>query len=228
MSGDAAPFDRAADEYDTLYRDNACKAEDCLMVEKLADVVRGAQVLDVGCGTGWVADHCPEIADYHGFDISTRMLERGRAKHPEHLWTYGDMSVPWPKIRPYDAVVSLWCAPNYSTMEHFAASAFGRLESGGRVFAVPHGPAAREGDGVRHDSYLPSACYNGATGYAPWTYVRAKRAFEHAGFRDVTVETFRSNFELPARLPVFAHTALRRIERVSSERAVFFIVQGVK
>lgn len=219
------PFDEVASGYDTLYRDAACRGEDQAMLDLLGPVVEGRRVLDVGCGTGWVADHT-RPAEYWGTDISWPMLAQAQHKHPGHHFYRDNMQREWEVPGTFEVVTSLWCSPSYTSPEHFATQAYARLRSGGRAFVVPHAFGAAEGDHVRHDSYMPAACYNGTTGWRVWDRAPTYRAFRDAGFSQVTVTPFRNDRDLPGWAPALAHYWLRRLE--FPKRPVFLIVQGVK
>jgi len=65
----------------------------------LADVggLHGASLLDVGCGLGDLYAFLREAgiqADYTGCDLSSRMIEAARAKHPEARFLTGDVLSP--------------------------------------------------------------------------------------------------------------------------------------
>ena len=75
-----AEYDRFADERDTWRARNAAYYR---AIERLVGFVvpKGASVLEVGCGTGdLLAALKPEVGV--GIDLSPRMIELARAKHP--------------------------------------------------------------------------------------------------------------------------------------------------
>ena len=75
------PYDEAAATYDGHFQRPVDRWEDEVLPGLLAPLVDGRRVLDLGCGTGWLADHC-DPADYTGVDWSGPMLAELERKHP--------------------------------------------------------------------------------------------------------------------------------------------------
>ena len=105
-------YDEAAAVYDGLFTRPVDTWENERLASLLRPQVDGAKVLDLGCGTGWLLDHC-EPGDYTGVDCSGPMLAELERKHPrastvkasigEHGWL---RSLPGP--RAYDIVTATW------------------------------------------------------------------------------------------------------------------------
>ena len=73
----------------------------------LDDFVDGVSVLDVGCGLGALLDYFERIGrrvDYLGVDISAKMIDEARARHPGVAFELRDLLVD-PPARRFDFVV---------------------------------------------------------------------------------------------------------------------------
>lgn len=128
-------YDQLADRYDDAYCSPKDLAENDLIRRWTSPLTPGP-VLDVGCGTGLFIDlHNGSVGEYHGFDISPRMLSRAQEKHPAHTFTEHDMDAPWPvPDESQSAVVSLF-AMHYTSRPAFVVREMARvLAPGGRFF----------------------------------------------------------------------------------------------
>jgi SAM-dependent methyltransferase len=74
-------YDVVADGYDGHFDRPVDAWEDQRLAGFLAPMVDGADVLDLGCGTGWLLDHLTP-ASYVGLDASAAMLNLLLDKHP--------------------------------------------------------------------------------------------------------------------------------------------------
>ena len=89
------------------------------VLDRVAEVVRGRPVVDVGCGTGVVSAYLDEAGvDVRGIDLSPEMVAEARALHPALRFDVGDLRR---LIRPetadgWGAVVSFY------SLIHLAAS----------------------------------------------------------------------------------------------------------
>ena len=79
------PYDAIALQYDALFQDSASHEENAAVMGLIGDVT-ASRVLDIGCGTGLLLDHCTPGA-YCGLDPSRAMLDRLCAKHPAYAET---------------------------------------------------------------------------------------------------------------------------------------------
>ena len=139
MSGEArsqavrAAYDALSTGYDTTYADEVSRAEDRRLLRVLRpEVARATRVLDVGCGTGWVYDHCKrELRDtsYYGFDLSEGMLKVFREKHPDlqhdRLWQ-ADVNGHWTAGtaaagKRFDLITSTYASPSYAQISTMAS-----------------------------------------------------------------------------------------------------------
>jgi SAM-dependent methyltransferase len=74
-------YDSIAAHYDEHFTRPVDRWEDDRLAALLAPLVADSDVLDLGCGTGWLLDHCGP-AWYTGVDCSAPMLATLAAKHP--------------------------------------------------------------------------------------------------------------------------------------------------
>lgn len=105
-------YDALAARYDGYFSRPVDRWEDSRLTGLLRPVVDGRRVLDLGCGTGWLLDHC-RPADYTGVDASAGMLEVLESKHPRAQTVKADVGQPgWTGMlrarRTYDVVVATW------------------------------------------------------------------------------------------------------------------------
>ena len=108
-----AGYDTVAGSYDSHFCRRIDEWEDDHLAELLDPVIDGRDVLDLGCGTGWILDHLSP-GHYVGVDRSRAMGEELRRKHPgvdvyqAEVGSYG-----WTGNLPlgrYDTVVATWAA----------------------------------------------------------------------------------------------------------------------
>jgi ubiquinone/menaquinone biosynthesis C-methylase UbiE len=93
--------DRVAESYDVVAERYAAQRVasldrqpfDCDVLDRYADAVRGrGQVCDVGCGPGVIAGYLyARGVDVFGIDISPRMIEVARERHPAIAFRQGDL-----------------------------------------------------------------------------------------------------------------------------------------
>ena len=92
---------------------------------------RDAKLLDVGCGTGWVADHFP---NYTGLDGSSDAVRIARAKGRNVL--LGDVTAPLPfPDESFDGVVLKDVLEHLTEPVCTVREVFRVLRRGGKVFA---------------------------------------------------------------------------------------------
>lgn len=108
-------------------------------LELLGDV-RGATVLDVGCGTGrnfpWLAERVGEQGRVVGLDYSNGMLNEARKRVEEGAWrnvelVRGDATRLDGIDGPVDALVSIWCYGIVHDLEAALNRAVDVLKPGG-------------------------------------------------------------------------------------------------
>lgn len=178
----ARAFDEVADAYDDLYRDKVSRIEDMLVGAALHN--QPVPVLDIGCGTGLLLDLANIPPDgYLGIDISHRMVERARKKHPDYTFKVmdlGDLARVSPDRR-FNTIAALYGPLSY--MEHLALDArrmHAFLRPGGRLVAM--GYSRRH---ARRRSAIENTCGIPATRYYQAAYLEA--LFRASGFAKVRV-----------------------------------------
>lgn len=77
-----AYYSRRAAEYETIYRKPERQAELEILRRELPDLLAGADVLEVACGTGyWTEVIAPYVVSILATDRSSEVLEIARSKH---------------------------------------------------------------------------------------------------------------------------------------------------
>ena len=106
-------------------------------------VTEGASVLDVACGTGVLfPDYISRGAVATGIDISPRMVNIAREKHPEIDVICGDAQT-YDFGKSFDVVMIYNAFPHFPEPEKLIESLADSLRVGGR-FSVAHGISEKE------------------------------------------------------------------------------------
>lgn len=154
-------FDDVADTYDDAFRDRWHRAEDAAVRRMIRPFIEGADVLDVGCGTG-LGLTMGKPRTYLGIDPCPRMIERARERWtppgPTGHWDDTDLveqhtsrrdympSQPdfavssaellQPPVASYDTILCLWSWPY--VLDRWAAlrAWFRCLRANGQVIIV--------------------------------------------------------------------------------------------
>lgn len=138
MPGGDFNFDRVAAEYDET-RGGRARADDA--ARDLAAQLPGGDVLEIGVGTGIVAEsllrHAPQVRRLTGVDISAQMLDRARPRLPGRLVRASALRLPFPE-RAFDAVVAVHVLHLVPDLTATLAEARRVLRRGGRFVAI-HG-----------------------------------------------------------------------------------------
>lgn len=137
-----ADWNRVADRYtqavggpdDRIYR----QLEPVLW-ESLGEL-EGLDVLDLGCGHGWLSGKLAEAgARVTGVDGSAKLLEKARAAHPEITFLQHDLSAGLPDTDgTFDRVLAhmvLMDVPMLDTLVHDVRQI---LPEGKFIFTLPH------------------------------------------------------------------------------------------
>lgn len=121
---------------DWLYRD-PLQAFDAAIAEALPP---GADVLDLGCGTGAVLERLlaldRRLGSYTGLDLSPAMLARARAKFgrlTDVRFAQLDLRVDPLPDGPFDCIVSAWALEHVPEPRRLVEAARARLRPGGRL-----------------------------------------------------------------------------------------------
>lgn len=147
-------YDRASETYDERFTRPIDRAEDEWVRAKCAPLTRlntskagfNPQVLDLGCGTGWLLDQvkCIPPSRYLGLDISKGMISQAVSKYPDYNFGVEDMAATKEPTHYYDSVISTYGALSYHEYPEHCALEIGRvLKPGGRFLVMAYGPSYR-------------------------------------------------------------------------------------
>jgi SAM-dependent methyltransferase len=106
-------YDALAAGYDAHFTRPVDHWEDDRLAAMLRPVVDDRNVLDLGCGTGWLLDHCSP-ARYTGVDNAPGMLEELVRKHHVVTVVKADIGAPgWQRAIPgtgaaFDTITATW------------------------------------------------------------------------------------------------------------------------
>ena len=97
--------------------DNARRAE---IVLSLANAQKHAKILEVGCGSGWLALQLANFGQVTAVDVGAETIERLRALHPHITWIGGDfLSLDLPS-QSFDLIVSMETISHVANQGAFA------------------------------------------------------------------------------------------------------------
>jgi 2-polyprenyl-3-methyl-5-hydroxy-6-metoxy-1,4-benzoquinol methylase len=120
--------------------------------------LRGARILDVGCGTGWLGHALLSFGSVWGTDLSPGAIVEGSRRHPDLTLICGDFQeVALPG--PFDLVVSADALPHMPDYAAFFSRVAGLVRPGGTFLLMTQNPFVwRRRHAIRHvPSYLPHA-----------------------------------------------------------------------
>lgn len=142
------PWDTAAEAYGQYIaqREQSNLEHDAIlarMLELLGDLA-GQEVLDAGCGEGFLARVlAARGARVTGIDLSPRLITMARAKDPHHAMTYlvGDLSRPYPELAGhFDKIGSHLALNDVADHRGFAATLASLARPGARVVLALNNP----------------------------------------------------------------------------------------
>lgn len=143
----SAIYDRFAETYDSAYASPLHQAEDLFVNDRLRQTIKpGYRVIDLGCGTGLFLDlHWKDPGNYVGVDISEKMLEVARRKHPSHhkadCFILADMTATG-LFRRFEHAVCLYGGVSYNASLDLLDEIDRLLEPKGRFFLMFLGEGA--------------------------------------------------------------------------------------
>lgn len=139
-------YDAVADRYDGHYTRPIDQWENTLAERILRPYVDHQIVLDLGAGTGWVAD-AMRPAGYVAVDASAGMLAVLEEKHPDAATVKERVGSPgWTDRIPgpatgFDSVVSTWAAHDFPNLDAVLRDLLPLVRPGGHV--ILHGSSYR-------------------------------------------------------------------------------------
>jgi ubiquinone/menaquinone biosynthesis C-methylase UbiE len=124
----------AADDYDVFEPQASARIVDAFV--KLTELPPGARVIDLGCGSGTFSALLARAGyDCVGLDISAKLLEVGRRKHPRIEFVAGDIEhLPFP-AESFDGALLSGVVHHFPDPSPCAAETFRVLRPGGRFLA---------------------------------------------------------------------------------------------
>ena len=134
-------YGASANDYDRYYGGPVEQTENRVLFDGLRQHLDGKDVLDLGAGTGLVADYC-RPRRYTAVDISNPMLNVLHSKHPEAETWFADLdsaSIQLPD-RQYDTAVAIFSA-YWFHLPALLTALNSRLHPGGVV--ILHGVTPR-------------------------------------------------------------------------------------
>jgi 2-polyprenyl-3-methyl-5-hydroxy-6-metoxy-1,4-benzoquinol methylase len=114
--------------------------------------VRGGRLLEVGCGTGWLAARLQELGDVTATDLADEVIARARAAHPGVRFLAGDF-MTLEAGAGYDVVVCLETLSHFVDQSAFVARLASCLRAGGRLLLTTQNRSVFE----RRDDVTPRA-----------------------------------------------------------------------
>ena len=111
-------YDRLGDAYRPADQAAANGSRGWFLGEALARIPSSADVLELGCGPGWVAVVLADGRRYIGVDISTTMLALALERLPSGTFVEGDLTTIDLPENAFDAVVSLYVFGHIPSAEH--------------------------------------------------------------------------------------------------------------
>lgn len=105
-------YDLAADSYDEVFSDEKFQNE----TKKLIELINpSGRTLEIGCGTGEFLGHCKiSPIEYTGIDISQKMLDKLKLKHPGYRESVINTSFQdYVSLEKYDLIIGLYGVGSY-------------------------------------------------------------------------------------------------------------------
>jgi 2-polyprenyl-3-methyl-5-hydroxy-6-metoxy-1,4-benzoquinol methylase len=110
---------RIWDKWNSTYRqgrlDEPSKRRMREILAALADLkIRGAKILEVGCGTGWLSSKLCEFGSVTAVDLGRQIIETAKTSYPEIDFRSGDVHTLDLPVNSFDVIVTL------ETLSHIA------------------------------------------------------------------------------------------------------------
>ncbi|HXX87290.1 MAG TPA: methyltransferase domain-containing protein [Candidatus Acidoferrum sp.] len=108
------------------------------LTEKIAELIEGKNVLELGCGPGIIASYYPQTSDLVGIDFSSSMLKL--AKERVRNLVLGDaLNLPF-RNRIFEVLTCFFIASDYAAKENIFAEAFRVLKVSGVFLYADYSP----------------------------------------------------------------------------------------
>lgn len=186
------------------------------LVERLDGLGRhDLEMIDIGCGTGWICDRIIKFGRVTGIDLAPASIERARQRLPAGRFLLGDVSIAALELSSFDVVASLEVLSHVADQAAFMARIAELLKPGGRVYIATQNKPVLERWSAIHEP-IPGTIRR-------WVDHRQLRALLEPHFADIEIESVHpvgdegllrlvNSFKLNRVLEVFV--AREKIERV--------------
>lgn len=168
-------------------------------VLELLNVKPGERVLDLGCGTGYLASQIKaQGADVIGIDPSVEMIEKAKATYPEVEFVVAD-GTKYQFDEPFDAVFSNATLHWIKDADALTKNVYASLKPGGRFVAEMGGKGNMAQIVAATTTVLNKYGYGDNKANNPWYFPSTAEyaaKLETAGFR----VTFTAHFNRPTLL----------------------------
>ncbi|MFH0905243.1 MAG: class I SAM-dependent methyltransferase [bacterium] len=130
-------WDRTADDYVRFLNSPIGRVQRELMSEAVAHLIQkpDSQILDIGCGEGYLANHLTKQGHrVVGFDISQTLINRAKRQFPWIDFRVGDAVAPedYPD-QQFDAAIANLMMMNLPELATFYCNAADHITSGGQL-----------------------------------------------------------------------------------------------
>ena len=96
--------------------------------------IRGAKILEVGCGTGWLSNGLSQFGKVTACDIGSRIIEIAQAKYPQVEFHSGDIHELKFPLHSFDVIVTSQVLSHVADQPDFMHRLAELLKPGGYLF----------------------------------------------------------------------------------------------
>lgn len=188
-----------AGDYEGEYRtDREVREEEEKLFQKLFDVMNGADILDLGCGTGEPFDRYLAEKDFNvkGVDLVEKHIHAARERVPEAEFVQGDFFDVDPEVEKFDAVVSFYAIFHLPRERHE------------ELFEHIHDLLKEEGailvtvGGEEMDEYVEEEWAGSEMAWSSYSQDKSLKMIRHSGFE--VLETYEEDSDEEHHLWVLA------------------------
>lgn len=118
--------------------------------------VRGARILEIGCGTGWLSSKLTEFGAVTAVDLAEEVLRTAKAQMPEIDFRSGDVLKLELPMHSFDVVVTLETLSHVRDQEKFIHRIAQLLKPGGHVVLTTQNKFVfdRRSDVIQNPTYI--------------------------------------------------------------------------